>query len=107
MKLDPSTVGTQTRATRAVLKFCVDHRYQGETTIETIRNCLRALETGDVPAAVANYRRIHFGPYGFGDWFPPAVFEHEDEQYVWAVFEALCERWWRLMELLCKGQRVS
>ena len=107
MRTDPSTVGAQTRATRAILKSCIDHGHPGQVHLDHIRECLRALELGDVLGAVKNYRSIHFGPYGFGDWFPPVVCDHEDEGYVLEVFEALCERWHRLMELLSEGRRVS
>lgn len=105
MAPNPRSVGTQIRATRAILKFCVEHGSEGP--IDQIRECLRALESGDFEAAVERYRRIHWGAYGFNDWFPPVAFEHENEEYVWAVFEALSERWHRLMELFAKGQRAS
>jgi hypothetical protein len=104
-KLNPSSVGSQTKATRAILKFCRDHKR--DNCIEIIQSCLHALEIGDVKTAVENYRQIHFGAYGFQDWFPPVVFEHEDGDYVWEVFRALCERWTRLMGMLCEGHRVS
>jgi len=36
---------------------------------------------------------MSFGGMGrFDDWFPLVVYEHEDGDYVWAVFEALVER---------------
>lgn len=49
------------------------------------------------------FKAVPRGSMGtFDDWFPPAVFPHEDKEYVWAVFEALTERWSRLMILAYK-----
>jgi hypothetical protein len=108
MKPSPDTFVTHARATRALLKFCVDHQRGPDTGtgIVAIQECLHALENGDVQAAVKHYRSIHFGPYGFDDWFPPVVFEHEDGEYVWTVFQGLCGNWARLMELLRKEYRL-
>lgn len=103
---NPSTMGTQIRATRAILKFCQDHPSEG-IPVDRIRDCLLALEEGNARSAVDSFQRIHLGPHGFGDWFPPVAFEHENGEYVWAVFEALFERWHRLMQLLAKGQPIS
>jgi hypothetical protein len=106
MKPDPSTVRTQIQATRAILKFCVDHHDDRQVPIGHIRDCLNAIEGGKLRAAVDGYRRISWGPYGFSDWWPPVIFEHEDKEYVCEVFQALCERWHRLMELLCQKHRA-
>jgi hypothetical protein len=67
MRPDPSTVGAQTRATRAILKFCVDHRHSGQAYIDHIKDCLRALEGGEVQAAIKKYQQVYFGPHGFSD----------------------------------------
>ena len=87
------------RITRALLKFCVDH---GSTTpaIENVRACLAALEIGERSNAVEAFKRVRMGPDGFNDWFPPAVEPSETGEHAWAVFEALVERWIRLMMLL-------
>lgn len=100
MTPERSTLEVQVAATRALLKFCVDHRCDARAKINQLRQCLDAMEKGDVRAAVEKHKQLHFGPYGFDDWFPPVVFEHEDGGYVWEVFKALCERWSRLMSLL-------
>ena len=93
------------RATRALLKFCDDH---GNTVaaIQDLRACLKALEAGERSNAVAAFRRVTIGPHGFADWFPPAVGPIETEEYSWAVFEALVERWHRLMSLLAESRSV-
>ena len=64
------------------------------------------VEKGDIRTAVESYGHIPWGKEGFHEWWPPVAFEHENEDYVWALFEALAERWHRLMGLLCKGQTV-
>ena len=84
------------RAIRALLKFCDDHG-NTVTAIQDLRLCLAALEVGEKSNAVAAFRRVPMCKDGFGDWFPPAVGPMETEEYSWAVFEALVERWHRLM----------
>ena len=108
MKPSPDRFTTHARVTRALLKFCVDHQRDEDIGIGIgpIQDCLHALENGDVHAAVKHYSRIRFGPYGFDDWFPPVVFEHEDGDYVWTVFEGLCGGWTRSMEPLRKEYRL-
>lgn len=95
------------RATRALLKFCEDHRYQEECyatkDLDHIRECLQSLERGEKSSAVESFRRVPFGKEGFGDWWPSVVFKHENEEYVWAEFEALVERWYRLMSSLASA----
>lgn len=88
------------RATRALLKFCDDH---GNTlaAVRDIRECLTALDAGDRSNAIAAFKRVPMGKEGFGDWWPP-VKGAETEEYSWAVFEALVERWHRLMSSLEK-----
>ncbi len=88
----------QKQATRALLKFCEDHAY-GDTDIAVIRESLAALEREDIKTAVKCFQSIHFGPDGFSDWMPAPAFPHEDDEYASGVFEALVERWARLMSL--------
>jgi hypothetical protein len=84
-------------ASRALLKFCRDHKYP-EGTLATLQQCLAALETDDVRIALEKYRAIPQGGMGtFSDWMPPVVNDLEDEEYVDAVFCALLERFNRLM----------
>ncbi len=89
------------RATRALLKFCDDH---GNTVaaVQDLRACLTALEAGERSNAVAAFRRVPLGKDGFGDWFPPSISPAETGDYSWAVFEALVERWHRLMSSLAE-----
>jgi hypothetical protein len=85
--------------TRALLKFCRDHG-RSEDELEPVRACLSALEAGDVAEAVQQYLLVPLGGIGcFNDWWPPAVLEHETEEYAWAVFEALVGEWSRMMSL--------
>jgi hypothetical protein len=97
MDLDPVI-----RTTRALLKFCRDHQYP-ECGMVNIQCCLDALQHQDIGAAMRHFKAVPRGGMGtFDDWFPPVVFAHEDADYVWAVFEALVERWSRLMILAYK-----
>jgi hypothetical protein len=53
--------------------------------------------------AVEAFKRIRTGKDGLGDWFPPVILPGETPEYALAVFEALVERWQRLMSSLAKG----
>jgi hypothetical protein len=84
---------TLVRATRTILKFSVDHH--GGT--QHFAAVLKALERDDFPAALKEFKSRPGGPYTWADWFPPVAFPHEDADYNWEVFEAISERWCRLM----------
>jgi hypothetical protein len=85
------------RANTALLKFCRDHNAPESGLVE-VQSCLGALQQQDIGLAMRHFRAVPLGGMGsFGDWFPPVVFQHEDPDYVWTVFEALTERWYRLM----------
>ncbi len=89
-------------ATRALLKFCRDHQH-AEGGLTDIQRCLDALQQQDIGAAMRCFKAVPRGGMGtFDDWWPPVVFAHEDKEYVCAVFEALTERWSRLMILAYK-----
>lgn len=98
----PSTdahIHVQLPAARALLKFCVDHKY-GSRHLADIRQCIAALEARDMDAAVKAFESVPLGGNGcFNDWYPPAVFEHEDRDYVSTVFEALVSNWSLMMSL--------
>jgi hypothetical protein len=85
------------QATKALLKFCVDH---GSThpDLANLRACLDALEAGEQSNAIDSHRRVPTGKETFRDWWPPAVAPSETEEYASAVFAALVERWDRLMD---------
>jgi hypothetical protein len=95
----PDAFVGEARATRALLKFCADHE-STHPAIGDIRACLAALEAGEKSNAVAAYNRVPLGKDGFGDWWPPSMSPQEGDEYAWAVFEALGERWYRLMDRL-------
>jgi hypothetical protein len=89
----------QRRATAALLKFCQDHRYDGPW-LSDLRVCLASLQRGDTAAAFRSFHKVPLGGNGcFNDWWPPVVFEHEDQDYVWTVFEALTGHWSCVMQL--------
>ena len=90
----------QRNVTRAVLKFCEDHKYP-EGGLSEVRNCLRSLDNSDITAAIDAYRRIPIGGRMgyFDDWIPEAVFRHETTDYLQVVFVALLNEWDRVMKL--------
>lgn len=89
----------QAQANRTLIKFCRDHDYPFAPTLHELEVCLAALEAGELKNARAAFRRIPMGKEGFGDWWPPATFPGETDEYVINVFHALVERWHRLMSL--------
>ncbi|MCX5659126.1 MAG: hypothetical protein NTW19_05305 [Planctomycetota bacterium] len=91
------------RATRALLKFCDDRGHKVHAVGE-IRACLAALEAGEESNAVAAFGRVYMGKEGFNEWWPPAIPPSETKEYACAVFEALVERWSRMMSSLA-GKR--
>lgn len=50
-------VAVQLAATRALLKFCREHR-RYEQELERVRQCLGAFVAGDVATAVKHYRAV-------------------------------------------------
>ena len=88
-----ASLSRQKRYTRALIKFCVDHKNKS-IYMDYIRDCLVALEADDVQSAYNLYEQVPLGGNGcFNDWWPPVVFEYEDENYVWSVFESLVNLW--------------
>ena len=89
----------QLSATKALVKFCEDHSYKDERMSNLIA-CKKALESKAINKALEEYRKIPLGGNGcFNDWWPNVVYEHETDEYVEDVFQALIERWSRLMHL--------
>ena len=87
------------RATRALLKFCEEHQ-NPDPAVSDVRECLVALEAGEKSKAIAAFQRVRMGKEGFGEWWPKPISPAETDEYAWAVFEALVERWHRLMTQL-------
>ena len=87
------------RATKALIKFCEEHKFD-LIYFTNVKDCLNFLEKGEVTNAYEAFKQIPSGKEGFGEWWPPAVYPNETGEYAWAVFEALYERWCRLMEHL-------
>jgi hypothetical protein len=99
LEYDKQWIDHQKTATKALLKFCEDHSICG-IYLEALRQCLAALQAKDIESAVHHYRSIPFGNMGcFDDWNPQPVFEHETGEYTCELFQALTERWQRLMKL--------
>lgn len=90
-------VDSMLAATRALLKFCREHGYP-EGGLVHVRGCAEALATNDFRAAVEHFRAVPLGGMGcFNDWFPNVVYPHETGEFVSVEFDALLERWCRLM----------
>jgi hypothetical protein len=86
------------QSTRALLIFCHCHDDTRVVHLGELEKCLTALNVGDFKTAHEHFKNIPFGGMGgFSDWWPPAVYPAEDPEYVGTVFDALCERWGRLM----------
>jgi hypothetical protein len=94
---------THEAATRTLLKFCTDHNCS-DPALAHIGACLAALERGERSHAIEAYKKVFLGKDGFGDWWPPVAFPSENEEYVTVLFNALVERWHRLMESLTHGK---
>ena len=93
----------QLRATRALIKFIKDHKGGID---QDLAACLEALERKKIDAAVEHARRVRVSGMGsVTDWFPPVVFAHETEEYVWSELDALAYNWARLMALSSKANR--
>ncbi len=90
------------RATGALVTYCDQHGISLEC-VNDLRDCLLRLDAGERSMAVEAFKRIRTGKDGLGDWFPPVVLPGETPEYALAVFEALVERWQRLMSSLAKG----
>ncbi len=84
-------------ATATLLKFCREHGYPA-AGLSLVDACARALAVGDVPSAIHHFRAVPLGGMGcFNDWVPDTVYKHETRQSVCITFDALLERWSRLM----------
>jgi hypothetical protein len=87
------------KVTKALIKFCEDHKYPSDG-LRSLRDCLAALEQADLKSAVEFYRKVPLGrTMGcFDDWSPPAVLPRETPEYVLVVFQALLNEWDRVMK---------
>jgi hypothetical protein len=83
--------------TETLLKFCREHGYP-EGGLASVDACAQALAANDVSSAVRHFRAVPLGGMGcFNDWIPETVYQHETKQSVCTTFDALLERWSRLM----------
>ncbi|WP_139203186.1 hypothetical protein [Amphritea atlantica] len=89
----------QLKATNALLKFCQEHNYKDPRMVH-LEACKNALAEKKINMAIEEYKNIPLGGNGcFNDWWPEPVYEHETDEFAEAVFQALTERWSRLMSL--------
>ena len=87
------TIG-QISATKALLKFCREHRHT-RYWIESFEACLLALEEkreDDVREIRSRFSKGGMGSYL--DWCPEVVFPNEDSEYVEIVWRGL-DNYWR------------
>lgn len=94
-----NSIAVQKGLTRALLKFCQDHKYP-DNGLSEVRECLKALEQGDMKNAVQAYQKVPLGGRMgyFDEWVPPVVFSHETTEYVQFVFAALIAQWSSVMD---------
>ena len=87
------------KVTRALLKFCHDHALP-HPYLQELEECLSALEDKDIERVSKQTRLLsHAGMGSFLDWVPPVAFEHEDPDYVDAVWNALLGHWLEAMRV--------
>lgn len=83
----------QLQFTSALLKFCRDHDLP-PVYLKELELCLTALQAKDIDRVSMQVRLLsHAGMGSFLDWVPPVKYEHEDAEYVDAVWNALLGRW--------------
>ena len=94
-----SFITLQKRATRALVRFCVDHHCE-HAALGKLKECLAALESEDAERAYAAYKSVALGGTGhLSDW-KPAPLAHEDAQYAGAVLAALVHYWAYALNLM-------
>ena len=103
----PLPIGTpgQIKATKALLKFCREHRH-APFWIQSLEACVTALEEEkeeEVREIRSRFARAGMGSYL--DWFPEVVFPHEDSEYVEAVWHGLDSYWREMMRPLEEKRR--
>jgi len=88
----------QRRAANALVTFCEAHHCAGADYGQVVL-CRNALNIGDISAAVSAYESVALGGNGcFNDWIPKGSDKNAVE-YASSIFQALVERWSRLMRL--------
>lgn len=85
------------KVTTALLKFCRDHDLPSDY-LRDLELCLAALQENDVDRVSVQARLLgHAGMGSFLDWTPPVKYEHENAEYVDAVWNALLGHWLECM----------
>ena len=88
----------QRRAANALVRFCEQHQYTGPHHNKVLL-CRDSLNAGNILAAVTAYKNVPLGGNGcFNDWWPRSS-DAGSFEYELATFQALVERWSRLMSL--------
>lgn len=94
-----SFINLQKRTTRALAKFCVDHRCD-HRDLPKVNECLSALEIGETERAYLAFKAVPMGGTGyFSDWSPAATFAHEEAPQLKVIFDALIHYWTFTMHL--------
>lgn len=83
----------QIKATSALLKFCREHNHT-PFWIAQLEKCLAYLEKNEEQNFFQVYQSFkHAGMGCFTDWYPPVLFEHENDDYLETLFWALTAHW--------------
>ena len=94
-----SFINLQKRTTRALAKFCVDHRCE-HRDLPKVNECLAALEAGETERAYLAFKGVPMGGTGhFSDWSPAPAFPQEEPQQLKVIFDALTHYWTFTMHL--------
>ena len=63
------------QSTKALAKFVHEHEGLQSPVLNQI---VSLLEADEFDEAAKVFQKMHFGAFGFADWFPPVVFPNED-----------------------------
>lgn len=91
--------------TEALIKFVIEHKHDNERCISLLRACAVALHAGNAEEAIEHYDEFSsscgIGRMGcFDDGGISIAYEHEDINYIYAIFGALLSQWSLSMRLL-------
>ena len=87
------------KVTKALLTFCRTHDLP-PAYVKELELCLVALQEKDIERITKQTNLLsHAGMGSFLDWAPPVKYEHEDAEYVDAVWNALVGHWLEIMRV--------
>lgn len=83
-------------ATQALITFCQEQDYRS-SYLDSIKECLRALESGDEEGAIKHYEAVPLGGMGcFNDWTPTpkaGLFSANSTGKISEQFDEIIKKW--------------